>query len=179
MRNELEACKEVFHNPESKTGLSWRNKNAYDCPDVRKCDIFNKNYGGKDAGGIKTNRHGYSIYRVVINGIHYVNSRLIYIIHNGEIPEGMEVDHIDNDSLNNKIENFRLATSSQNRANSKSKSNNKLGIKGVSQKGSRFRANIETSNGIKYIGTFNTSEEANDAYMSEAIKIHGEFARSK
>src|SRR4051794_6604738 len=48
----------------------------------------------------------------------YQCHRFIWIMHNGDIPEGMEIDHKDNKRSNNKLYNLRLATKSQNRANS-------------------------------------------------------------
>lgn len=43
-------------------------------------------------------------------------SRLIYVWHKGDIPEGMEVDHIDNNQFNNHIDNLQLLTPEENRA---------------------------------------------------------------
>ncbi len=60
-----------------------------------------------------------------INGYEYVSisgksklvHRLMWEIFNGEIPNGMEIDHIDTDRLNNNINNLRLVTQKENRNN--------------------------------------------------------------
>lgn len=43
--------------------------------------------------------------------------RQVWIYHNGTIPKGMTVDHVDRDKDNNQIENLRLATYSENNKN--------------------------------------------------------------
>jgi len=50
--------------------------------------------------------------------------RLIYIYHNGEIPDGFEIDHINNLRYDNRIENLRLLTHSQNCKNRPKRKNN-------------------------------------------------------
>ena len=43
--------------------------------------------------------------------------RQVWIYHNGEIPKGLVIDHIDRDRNNNQIENLRLVTHSENNKN--------------------------------------------------------------
>ena len=81
---------------------------------------------GWDNGVSKSGRR---YRRVEINNKTYYEHKLIYMFHTGEIPEN--VDHIDNNSLNNKIENLRSCTHQQNMLNKKVYKNNKSGIKGV------------------------------------------------
>jgi len=79
-------------------------------------------------------------------------ARLIWIWHYGRIPEGMEIDHIDRISTNDKIENLRLATSSQNKLNREVFKNNALGERNIGKKGNKFRVSV--------IREFDTIEEA-------------------
>lgn len=61
---------------------------------------------------------GPNSYRVVkLLGKTHRLHRVIWELHNGPIPAGMEVDHIDRDKENNRIGNLRLATKSQNACN--------------------------------------------------------------
>lgn len=51
-------------------------------------------------------------------GVRYAEHIYIWELHNGPVPEGMLVDHEDRDKTNNRIGNLRLATPSENSANS-------------------------------------------------------------
>lgn len=89
-----------------------------------------------------------------------------------------QVDHIDNDSLNNRRENLRLATASQNQWNSKRPVNNTSGYKGV-QWDKRLRkwyAKCQKEHRQYCAGWFTTREEAYAAYCKLALELHGEFA---
>ena len=120
-------------------------------------------------------RDGY--VRVRKDGKEYRAHRLIWEMYNGSIPEGVLIDHIDGDSLNNRLENLRLATRQQNNSNSKGKS--KVGLpKGLTQVGERFRAKIYHKGTTYSIGTYSTIEEAKLAYDTKNIALNGEFAKA-
>lgn len=119
-------------------------------------------------------RDGY--VRVRRNGTEYRAHRLIWEMHNGPIPEGILIDHIDGDSLNNRIENLRLATRQQNNANSISRTNTLP--KGIIRVSNRYRARL-TFKGTTYsIGMYDTIEEAKLAYDTKNIELNGEFAKA-
>lgn len=96
-----------------------------------------------------------------------------------DAPVGILVDHIDGDTLNNRRQNLRLATNSQNMANRKTNSNSIAGLKGVSFFGSKWRAEIQCNNKRYPLGSFSTPEEAHAAYIEAAKRLFGEFARSE
>lgn len=96
-----------------------------------------------------------------------------------EAPKGIEVDHINGDSLDNRRENLRLCTSRQNKRNRGMMPSNTSGFKGVYFQNNRkkWRAMIRTGNGKKTaLGTFLTAQEAHQAYKEAAMKYHGDFA---
>jgi hypothetical protein len=117
-------------------------------------------------------------YRVVgINGKEYLAHRIAWFMHYGIDPVETQIDHDDMDRSNNAIKNLRLANDSQNRANTKARSHNKIGVKGVSQKrgSTKFIARITINSVGIHLGEFSTVEEAHAAYCKAAEKRHGEF----
>ena len=92
-----------------------------------------------------------------------------------DAPQGKWIDHIDGDGLNNKKENLRLSTPSQNGANSKTFKR----FKGVSYRKDRkkYRAYIMyPGKRYKHLGHFKEEKEAAKAYNKAAIQLFGEFA---
>jgi hypothetical protein len=93
-------------------------------------------------------------------------------------PQGMEIDHINQNGLDNRMVNLRVATKSQNRANVSRRKDNSSGYKGVCRvaKGDKWRAYICVNSKITHLGTFLTKEAAAKAYNEAARKEWGEFA---
>ena len=123
--------------------------------------------------------------RVNLRGYRYVNvnyksylvHRVIFLMHHGYLPK--YVDHIDGNKTNNKIENLREATHSQNILNSKRSSRNKSGVKGVfwCDKRKRYLAKFEMNNKWYWAGSFKNIEDADLALRKLREKHQGEFAR--
>lgn len=114
---------------------------------------------------------------VKFNGKLYKAHRLIYLMVYGELPEF--IDHIDGNSLNNKIDNLRPATKAENGFNRKINSNNTSGHKGVGwdKQSGKWKARCWVNKKMHTIGLFATIEEAADAIKSARIKLHGDYAR--
>lgn len=96
------------------------------------------------------------------------------------IPEGLCADHINRDGLDNRRDNLRPATNSQNVANSEYGGRKVASpYRGVSptRNGRRWRARIQAEGKQFRLGTFDTPEEAALAYNAAAIQHYGEFAR--
>jgi HNH endonuclease/AP2 domain len=91
---------------------------------------------------------------------------------------GEQVDHINHDALDNRKENLRVCSSSQNHANQRMRVNNTSGFKGVSWNNARgkWRASLGADGKTRHIGLFTTALEAAIAYDTEARKTFGEFA---
>tara|TARA_R110000868_G_scaffold282859_1_gene543141 strand:+ start:335 stop:802 length:468 start_codon:yes stop_codon:yes gene_type:complete len=119
--------------------------------------------------------HGKDYHMMSIKNTHYYSHRLIYLWHHGVLPK--LVEHIDRDKRNNKIENLREATWSQNLANRGKNKNNTSGFKGVMPNGKNWGARIQVNRKYIWLGTFGTAEEAAQAYDREAKQQFGVFAQ--
>lgn len=92
-------------------------------------------------------------------------------------PEGLYTDHINGDGLDNRRENLRSCSSSQNQANIGKKSEYRL-YKGVHMtRSGKFVARIGIAWKQKHLGTFETAELASEAYNEAALKTFGQFSR--
>jgi hypothetical protein len=92
--------------------------------------------------------------------------------------DGVLVDHINRNSLDNRKENLRFVTQSQNGMNREKYSNNTSGYKGVSwnPKRSRFAAHIQKDRKQLFLGWFKTAEEAYEVYKTAQKELHREYA---
>ncbi|HEY6861677.1 MAG TPA: HNH endonuclease [Pseudolabrys sp.] len=88
-----------------------------------------------------------------------------------------QIDHWDLNRDNNALANLRLATPRQNSVNTKVSKKNTSGFKGVCEQNGRWIAQMRQDGKRGYIGSFDTAEEAFEAYKQAALKQHGEFAR--
>lgn len=93
-------------------------------------------------------------------------------------PPGMHVDHVNGDGLDCRRENMRIVTLLQNNLNRGKRVTNKVGLKGVSQLGNRYRAEIQTDGVKTYLGLFATPEEAHSAYCAASETQHREYGRT-
>lgn len=97
-----------------------------------------------------------------------------------DAPRGVKVDHINSNGLDNRRANLRLATDSENARNSRRRSDNTSGFKGVTRckESRRWIAQISDRGGSRHIGRFDTPEAAHAAYLEAAARIYGDFARA-
>lgn len=96
-----------------------------------------------------------------------------------EVQPNEQGDHIDLNTLNNHRSNIRLASVTQNLQHRRRHKSNTTGYKGVSylKREKRWKATINAHGKAKYLGLFNTPEEAYEAYCQAAKELHGDFAR--
>jgi len=94
-------------------------------------------------------------------------------------PDGVHVDHIDGDGLNNQRSNLRLCTHQQNSMNRRLSRNNTSGYKGVSwhKKDKKWNVRIRINGKRIQIGQFFCLVKAAKAYDKKAIELFGDFAR--
>ena len=94
------------------------------------------------------------------------------------VPLNIEIDHRDNNGLNNQKDNLRICTRSQNQANRNSLIGTSV-YKGVSRapRSRLWRTDIQARGKHIYLGQFKSEKDAALVYNVAAIKYFGEFAR--
>lgn len=129
---------------------------------------------GDRAGSI--GGHGYRM--VTFYGKKYKVSRLAFLMMTGAWPPDL-AEHKNTIRSDDRWENLRPANQSQNLGNTRTRSDNKLGVKGVSQgPDGKYYAYICRLGKRKNLGGFATVELAKSAYDTAALEWHGEFARA-
>lgn len=130
---------------------------------------------GSEAGTLTP----FGYMRVNINRRIYAAHRLIWTLLRGLIPEGAEIDHINGVRDDNRIENLRLATASENKCNRKRAHRNNVstGVLGVYKelRCNSFRAHCQ-HNGKTVAKNFKNVDEATQWRNATAKQLHGDFA---
>jgi hypothetical protein len=142
-REEIQEC--LDYDP--GTGrISWRNKTSV------------RTKIGAEAGSIDGDGYRLISLRYKKRSAH----RLAFELMGVDIPDGMQVDHINRKRDDNRWCNLRLVTGQQNNMNTKMQKNNKSGVTGVfwNNKKLRWVANISFKGKQRYLGSFKNLEEA-------------------
>ena len=114
---------------------------------------------------------GYKSYRFNLNNKSYILSRIVYKAHNNDwditdSSKNNQVDHINRNPLDNRIENLRVLTNQQNQFNTKAK--------GYcwSKKANKWHAQITVNDKHKYLGSFTEEADARQAYLNAKELYH-------
>jgi hypothetical protein len=126
---------------------------------------------GKLAGSL--NNRGYR--KIEINGKKYGAHQIVFALHNGYIPEVL--DHINNNPSDNRIENLRAATKSENGYNRKQILSNTSGAKNVSyrQDTNKWRVDIRIDGKPFCFGSYDDFDLADLVATEARNKYHGQF----
>jgi hypothetical protein len=161
---------------DAKTGdLRWLPRDASLFSSVGSARRWHSNFCGKPALTAK-NSNGYRI-GIVLGRV--VNAhRVVWILHNGPIPDGMHIDHLNGNRLDNRLANLRLATPSQNLRNAKMPRTNKSGVTGVSwaKRHKKWKAELRHDGKTLMLGMFDSLEDAAAARVA-GNALYGYTAR--
>ncbi len=114
---------------------------------------------------------------VSINSKKYLVHRVIWLLVTGEWPAA-DIDHRDGNPANNRWENLRAVTHSQNLMNQKMNCKNTSGVKGVcfDKARNKWAAEIKIGGRKLYLGRFQTMGAAAAARLKATAQFHGEYA---
>ena len=132
---------------------------------------------GRKVGDAIGSINGTGYRRVGIGGKYYAEHALVFLMHHGYIPS--EIDHINGDRADNRIENLRAVTRSQNQYNKGKCRNNTSGHRGVSwhKPTGKWAVRISLNNRNKSMGYYDDLELA--AFIAEEtrLKYYGQYAK--
>ena len=114
--------------------------------------------------------------QIRLDGVKYYAHRLAWLVTYGEWPTD-QIDHVNNNSGDNRISNLRNSTSVENRQNAGMNCNNTSGYKGVSwhKRNGKWESTAKINGKTHYLGGYDTAEEAYAAYAAFVTQHHGEF----
>lgn len=159
--------------------LYWRHRPKDFFKSSRSWRHFNNLFSGKVAGSVANT--GYVAVGIIFNGKTrlYMAHRVVWLIHHGQWPDG-EIDHINRIRDDNRIENLRLASRSQNCQNKHvdvtRPASGFYGVRKVRE--NRFRVVMKKYQKPIHIGYFSDPVEAAIAYDNAAIEAFGELANT-
>mgnify|MGYP003655310398 FL=1 len=107
---------------------------------------------GLEAGYHSDNGYCYINFKLGGNSLRMMRHRIIFYMFNSYLPD--LVDHIDQNTRNDEIENLREADKSLNALNTPPRSNNKTGYKGVHKYKGKYRASVYNKGKKVHLGSF-------------------------
>lgn len=163
----------LWYEPETGK-LFWRERGAEwfaHCTPGHQDRIrkgWNAAWSGKEAG--VTGPYGYNT--VTVQALHLMAHRIIWCMEHGHWPNE-QIDHIDGDRVNNRLENLRECTHTENQRNMRRSRSNTSGVTGVywDKKISRWKAEVSLKSRKIYVGVFRDLKEAETAVKAKRAEL--------
>lgn len=162
--------REAFSYDQESGEIFWLWRPVRHFANALSCKKWNRKFAGRNAGTV-LDAFGY--VRIRLGPENLVAHRAIWKWMTGKDPIGL--DHIDRNPNNNKWNNLREASQSDNCSNRSVVKKKEIPLKGVTISGKRFMSAIQSKGVRRHLGTFDTAEEAHAAYCEAAKEMNGEF----
>ena len=161
----LEKVRELLHYDPATGQFRWR--------------VNVGSYGRIPAGTVAGAKSLNGYIYITIGRHRCLAHRLAWFYVNGEWPE-KQIDHINNNRVDNTWSNLRLADQSENSCNGSLRTTNTSGYRGVSWSTAKRKwvASIVKNRKQFKLGYFSCKHEAYSAYCKAARKLHGEYAKA-
>lgn len=171
LHEALEIC------PISPSGLRWRSRPRNHFNTHRGWCISKTRDAGNPAGHKVIDGCGSQRFSIKLNQLNYPAHRVVYALANNVDPWPQEVDHINRIPSDNRPENLRVATRSENASNKNIQSNNTSGVRGVvfCKKTNKWQAQIGKDRKTVFLGRFLSKEEAERVRLKAEKQLHGLF----
>jgi hypothetical protein len=130
---------------------------------------------GSQQVGVAAGNQNRGYLQLTVDGHAGFVHRFIWLYVYGKWPSE-KIDHIDGNRSNNRLSNLRDVSQALNVQNErKPRSSNKSGFLGVKACRGRWRAEICIKGKTKFLGRFDTPEEAHAVYVEAKRKAHPGF----
>lgn len=165
----------LSYNPETGK-LSWKKRPSNHFKNLRSENGFDTRFTDKEITSVL---RGY--VRFELDSSSFYGHRIAWKLFTGKDPVN-DIDHINGNTLDNRIINLRECTHTQNMRNQGIRKTNTTGYKGVTvhtfkSGNSRFKATIRNEGKYVHLGLFDTALEASMAYIKAVELFRGEFGR--
>lgn len=174
---------ELIHYCPETGVMRWKPRANKWFRSIASAKSWNTRHAGKRAGCTITTKpkYGYSERAISIFGKNYKEHRIAWLIHHGEWPKG-DIDHINGDALDNRIENLRDVSHQDNNRNMKAYSTSATGVTGVvwNKACGKWQSRITLSGKDVHLGLHKDFFEAVCKRKSEELQhgFHGNHGRA-
>lgn len=161
---DINEVKRRVHYDRKNGVLRYRPRPFSDFEHMKRNEVmwkmWNTRFAGKRWGSISKSGH----MKGDIDGSEVYAHHVVWALETGSWPD-FQVNHIDGDPQNNRFKNLRYAEQSQVAKNQSLHRDNTSGVSGVQRRKDtgKWTARIETSKGTKYLGCFESKDDAVEA----------------
>lgn len=169
-----ETCRKLIEYDPATGRLTWKMRDLRYFADERSHRSWNAKWPGKPAIAAECRRPGGQLVRLIGQLLDrpVKAHRVAWAIYYGEWPSG-ELDHINGNPADNRIENLRMVTRTENARNASMHADNRSGFAGVSwnKRTRKWTATLGINKRRKYLGEYDTPEAAWEARKKAQVEL--------